>query len=196
MKKRDAVILISLFLAVVLFVTSLSIYYWYRRHKLLFDVNSITAYESIDNENIVRFEIKGTAKTWFFDFKEYNNVYLLGEECGGETRYFNTAAKSDVMNISHKKSDFTIIVDIDKTSYNWGDSVEEYIYLERFCLMDADDSKDYSSLDWVMFMDDYTDVKVIWEEPRKIDDILLEIENWREYMELQGEEYYLTDSLY
>lgn len=62
--------------------------------------------------------------------------------------------------------------------------------------MDADDSKDYSSLDWVMFMDDYTDVKVIWEEPRKIDDILLEIENWREYMELQGEEYYLTDSLY
>lgn len=60
MKKRDAVILISLFLAVVLFVTSLSIYYWYRRHKLLFDVNSITAYESIDNENIVRFEIKGS----------------------------------------------------------------------------------------------------------------------------------------
>ncbi len=187
MKKKDIIILISLFLIIALTVSSLSIYYWYRRHKLLFDVDSITAYESIDNENIVRFEIKGTAKTWFFDFKEYNNVCLQGEECGGETRYFNTAAQSDVINISHKKSEFTIKFDIDKTSYNWGDPVEEYIFQERFWLMDADDSKDYSDLDWVMFMDDYSDVKVIWEEPRKIDDCLLEIENWREYMESQGE---------
>ncbi len=189
MKKKDIIILISLFLIIALTVSSLSIYYWYRRHKLLFDVDSITAYESIDNENIVRFEIKGTAKTWFFDFKEYNNVCLQGEECGGETRYFNTAAQSDVINISHKKSEFTIKFDIDKTSYNWGDPVEEYIFQERFWLMDADDSKDYSDLDWVMFMDDYSDVKVIWEEPRKIDDCLLEIESWQEYMESEGNAY-------
>lgn len=196
MKKKDIIILISLFLIIVLSISSLSIYYWYRRHKLLFDVDSIIAYESIDKENIVRFEIKGTAKTWFFDFKEYNNVYLLGEECGGETRYLNTAAKSDVINISHNKSEFTIKFDIDKTSYNWGDPIEEYIYQERFWLMDADDSKDYSDLDWVMFMDDYADVKVIWEDPKKIDDSLLEIENWREYMETQGDEDYLTDYPY
>lgn len=187
MKKKDVIILISLFLIIALTVSSLSIYYWYRRHKLLFDVDSITAYESIDNENIVRFEIKGTAKTWFFDFKEYNNVYLQGEECGGDIRYFNTAAQSDVININHKKSEFTIKFDIDKTSYNWGDPVDEYIFQERFWLMDADDSKDYSDLDWVMFMDDYADVEVEWQEPRKIDNLLLEIENWREYMESQGE---------
>lgn len=196
MKKKDVITLISLFLIIALIVSSLSIYYWYRRHKLLFDVDSITAYESIDNENIVRFEIKGTAKTWFFDFKEYNNVYLQGEECGGDIRYFNTAAQSDVINISHKKSEFTIKFDIDKTSYNWGEPDEEYIFQERFWLMDADDSKDYSDLDWVMFMDDYSDVKVIWEEPRKIDDCLLEIESWQEYMESEGNAYMLTEYPY
>lgn len=181
MKKKDVIILISLFLIIALTVSSLSIYYWYRRHKLLFDVDSITAYESIDNENIVRFEIKGTAKTWFFDFKEYNNVYLQGEECGGDIRYFNTAAQSDVINISHKKSEFTIKFDIDKTSYNWGDPVDEYIFQERFWLMDADDSKDYSDLDWVMFMDDYADVEVEWQEPRKIDNLLLEVDSRKKY---------------
>lgn len=197
MKKKDIIIiLISLFLIIALIVSSLSIYYWYRRHKLLFDVDSITAYESIDNENLVRFEIKGTAKTWFFDFKEYNNVYLQGTESGGEIRYFNTAAQSDVINISHKKSEFTIKFDIDKTSYNWGDPVDEYIFQERFWLMDSDDSKDYSDLDWVMFMDDYTDVKVVWEEPRKIDDSLLEIENRQEYMKSDGNSYMLTEYPY
>lgn len=196
MKKKDVIILISLFLIIALTVSSLSIYYWYRRHKLLFDVDSITAYESIDNENIVRFEIKGTAKTWFFDFKEYNNVYLQGEECGGDIRYFNTAAQSDVININHKKSEFTIKFDIDKTSYNWGDPVDEYIFQERFWLMDADDSKDYSDLDWVMFMDDYTDVKVVWEEPRKIDDCLLEIESRQEYTESEGNAYMLSEYPY
>lgn len=189
MKKKDVIILISLFLIVLLGVSSFSVYYWYNRHKLLFDVDSITAYESIDNENIVRFEIKGTAKTWFFDFKEYNNVYLLGEECGGETRYFNTAAQSDVINISHKKSEFTIKFDIDKTSYNWGDPVEEYIFQERFWLMDADDSKDYASLDWVMFMDDYADVEVEWQEPRKIDNLLLEVDSRKKYMESESDVY-------
>lgn len=196
MKKKDVIILISLFLIIALTVSSLSIYYWYRRHKLLFDVDSITAYESIDNENIVRFEIKGTAKTWFFDFKEYNNVYLQGAESGGDIRYFNTAAQSDVINISHKKSEFTIKFDVDKTSYNWGDPVDEYIFQERFWLMDADDSKDYSDLDWVMFMDDYTDVKAVWEEPRKIDDCLLEIERRQEYTESEGNAYMLTEYPY
>lgn len=196
MKKKDIIILISLFLIIALIVSSLSIYYWYRRHKLLFDVDSITAYESIDNENIVRFEIKGTAKAWFFDFKEYNNVYLQGTESGGEIRYFNASAQSDVINISHKKSEFTIKFDIDKTSYNWGEPVEEYIFQERFWLMDSDDSKDYSDLDWVMFMDDYTDVKVVWEEPRKIDDSLLEIENRQEYTESEGNAYMLTEYPY
>ena len=196
MKKKSIIILISLFLIVVLMVSSLSIYYWYRRHKLLFDVDSVVAYESAENENIVRFEIKGTAKTWFFDFNEYNNVYLKGEECGGEIRYHNTAAQSDVIKISHNKSAFTIKFDIDKNSYNWGDPVEEYIFQERFCLMDSEGDKDYSGLDWVMFMDDYSDVKVVWEEPKYIDDCLLKIKNWREYMESQGKEYYLTDYPY
>lgn len=181
MKKKDIIILISLLLVVALGVSSFTIYYWYNRHKLLFDVNSIVAYESAENESIVRFEIKGTAKTWFFDFKEYDNVYLVGEECGGEIRYSNTAAKSNVINISHKKSDFIIKFDIDKTSYYWGEPVEEYIFQERFLLMDFDESKDYSSLGWVMFMNDYSDVKIDWQEPREIDDILLETENRNDY---------------
>ena len=47
--------------------------------------------------------------------------------------------------------------------------------------MDFDESKDYSSLGWVMFMNDYSDVKIDWQEPREIDDILLETENRNDY---------------
>lgn len=193
---KGIIVSLSAFIIVALALAVFAVYSFFGTQGFHFDIKSITAYESIDNENLVRFEIKGTVKKWIFDKNEYNNVYLQGEECGGEIRYFNTAAQSDVINISHKKSEFTIKFDIDKTSYNWGDPVEEYIFQERFWLMDADDSKDYASLDWVMFMDDYADVKVIWEDPKKIDDCLLEIENWREYMETQGDEDYLTDYPY
>lgn len=193
---KGIIVSLSAFIIVALALAVFAVYSFFGTQGFHFDIKSITAYESIDNENLVRFEIKGTVKKWIFDKNEYNNVYLQGEECGGEIRYFNTAAQSDVINISHKKSEFTIKFDIDKTSYNWGDPVEEYIFQERFWLMDADDSKDYASLDWVMFMDDYADVKVIWEDPKKIDDSLLEIENWREYMETQGDEDYLTDYPY
>ncbi len=190
MKKKDVIILISLFLIIALTVSSLSIYYWYRRHKLLFDVDSITAYESIDNENIVRFEIKGTAKTWFFDFKEYNNVYLQGAESGGDIRYFNTAAQSDVINISHKKSEFTIKFDVDKTSYNWGDPVDEYIFQERFWLLNAENDEINYDLSYILDMYNYSDnIKVEWQDPKKIDDCLLEIESWQEYMESEGNAY-------
>lgn len=196
MKNKNIITMVSLFLIVALGISSFGIYYWYNRHKLLFSVDSIIAYESADNENMVRFEISGKAKTWFFDFKKYDNVCLVGEESGGDIRYYNTSAKSDVFNINHKKNDFTINFDVDKTSYNWGDPVDEYIFQEKFTIIDTNKIKDYSHLGYVMFMDDYDNVDVDWQEPRKINDSLLEAENWREYMQSQGKEHYLKDYPY
>lgn len=194
---KGIIVSLSAFIIAALALAVFAVYSFFGTQGFHFDIKSITAYESIDNENLVRFEIKGTVKKWIFDKNEYNNVYLQGEECGGEIRYFNTAAQSDVINISHKKSEFTIKFDIDKTSYNWGDPVEEYIFQERFWLLDAENDEINYDLSYILDMYNYSDnIKVEWQDPKKIDDSLLEIENWREYMETQGDEDYLTDYPY
>lgn len=186
---KRIIVSLSAFIIAALALAIFAVYSFFGTQGFHFDIKSITAYESIDNENIVRYEIKGTVKTWLFDNSKYNNVYLEGQECGGETRYYNTAAQSDVISISHKKSEFTIKFDVDKSSFNWSDPGEEYIFQEQFYLASTEEDVTYPDLGRILDMSRFSYVPIEWQDPKKIDDCLLEIESWQEYMEFEGNAY-------
>lgn len=173
-KKRFIIIIAAVFIFLLAGTFTCAVKYWSQRHLFISDVNSITAYQHENNSDYYRFEIKGTVKKWFFDRTEYNDIYLLGEEGGGEIRYFNTHAESENISVTNKKTEFTILFDIDKSSYNWGPDIEEYIYEERFYAVKDNGTVSFEKC--ALFLEDFRDVKIDWKEPQEITGSPLDIQ--------------------
>lgn len=138
-------------------VYALGVKYWSERHKMLFSVDSVTAYDCPDNDDYYRFEINGNAKKWWFDNEEYNDVYLDWSFEGGELNYDVPNGKSNVFTVDKGSSDFTIVIDINKS-----DMAEYYIMNTRFDLKRAKDDSSVFDDQWAMFMEDYS-VDVEWK---------------------------------
>lgn len=166
-KKTAILIITGVLLFLLLCTFAFGVKYWSERHLFVSDVKSITAYQYENNSDYYRFEIKGTVKKWFFDTNEYNDIYLWGTEGGGEIRYFNTNAKSENISVTNKKTEFTIIFDIDKSSFNWGPDIEDYIYEERFYA--AKDDNILSTDKYALFLNDFRDVEIDWKEPQTVE---------------------------
>lgn len=173
-KKRSVLIISAVLLFLLAGTFTFAVKYWSERHLFVSDVHSITAYQYKNNSDYYRFEIKGTVKKWFFDTKEYENIYLFGEEGGGEIRYFNTYAKSETLTVSHRITEFTIIFDVDKSSYNWGPDIEEYIYDERFIAVQNNSA--ISSDKYALFLNDFRNVEIEWTQPQEVNDSPLDKE--------------------
>lgn len=173
-KKRFIIIIATVFIFLLAGTFTCAVKYWSQRHLFISDVNSITAYQYKNNSDYYRFEIRGTVKKWFFDTNEYNDIYLSGTEGGGEIRYFNTHAESENISVTNKKTEFTILFDIDKSSYNWGPDIEEYVYEERFYAVHNDNM--YFSDKYALFLNDFRHVKIDWKEPQEVSDSPLDAE--------------------
>ncbi len=142
--------------------------YWSTWHGFVSHVDAIIAYPYEQDEDCYRFEIQGTIQSWFYDSQIYENVTLSGRESGGETRYWNTGSRSNVLTISRTKSEFLIILDVDTSSYNWGPDIDDYIFDWRFFIEGQDNHGKYA-----LFMNDFRNVHISWQEPQKVTDPLL-----------------------
>lgn len=185
---------ISLILIIaIIFGTLFSVFccYWHRNHKLLYHVYSITAYQYENNPNLYRVEIKGSVKAWFFDNNKYKDVEIAGPTSGGEPKFWSACASSEKIDISRKRTKFTIKYDIDSTTSNnfyiFGENDEytddektysdysekEYIYSEFFT--PYSENEDYD-LDYSLYMNDFRYIPVKWTESKTVTDSLLETE--------------------
>lgn len=175
MKKplKIALIVLCTIIACILILCLVKTLYWANRHMFISNVDSIMAYQFQNNSDCYRFEIKGTLKKWFFDVKKYDNIRLIGTEGGGETKYFNAVAQSPELDVTYKDCEFTIIFDVDKSSYNWGPDVDKYIFGERFIVVDSEGNR-ISDERYALFMQDFQNVEVTWKEPQIVNDSLLE----------------------
>lgn len=142
--------------------------YWSRYHQFVSEVQSITAYRHADNPDYVRFEIRGRIRNWYYDGEVYENVVMKGYEPGGDIRYTRMASESEPLTISRRGTAFTIRLDVDASSYQCGPPVEEYLYVLRY------HTGRETPIKSAIFMNDFRRVPVRWEEPRAVDDCLLE----------------------
>lgn len=167
-KGKIAVIIIASFVAVVLLVFGAWTAYWSQRHLFDSKVDSITAYQYKNNENCYRFEIRGTVKNWYYDFKTYDNVTFVGHGAGGEMMYSKEISRSKPLTVSRKETEFLIILDVDKSTYNWGDGLKNYVYEWYYYLPEKGETR------FALFMQDNKDVPVDWVEPQVVTDSLLD----------------------
>lgn len=140
---------------------------WRGDHRYISEVQSITAYRYADNPDYVRFEIRGRIRNWYYDGGVYENVVMTGYEPGGDIRYTRMASESEPLTISRRGAAFTIRLDVDVSSYEWGPPVEEYLYVLRYR------TGRETSIKSAVFMNDFRRVRIRWEEPCMVDDCLL-----------------------
>lgn len=166
-KTKIALISFSSILLICAICIGLWTAYWSQRHLFVSNVDSITAYQFENNENCYRFEIRGTMKNWYYDFKTYENIALVGDAPGGEPMYFKESTIYEPITVSKKASNFLIILDVDESTYNWGNGLEENVHSWLFYCPEISDSR------YALFMADFKDVPVIWAEPRQVTNSLL-----------------------
>lgn len=121
-KKRIALTIISIILIIAFLVCvfiSLCAY-GHSRHRIQFNIDSITY--TLQEENNYKVDINGTVKTWWFDPFKYKEIQLIGPVEGGEPHYKEISAQSTVFDASKKPSDFSITVFVDTSSYYWSDN--------------------------------------------------------------------------
>ena len=166
LRQRAATVMLVLF---VLACCAEALYtlYWNRYHQFVSEVQSITAYRYADNPDYVRFEIRGRIRNWYYDGEVYENVVLTGYEPGGDIRYTRMASESEPLTISRRGAAFTIRLDVDVSSYEWGPPVEEYLYVLRYR------TGRETSIKSAVFMNVFRRVRIRWEEPCMVDDCLL-----------------------
>lgn len=87
-----------------------------RWHKLNFNISDVQIHQFYNDQNELRYkvEIKGNAKTWFYDFNEYQ--FMLVSE--NDDNVYRNFINSDVVYVNHKGSnDFYVSFDTDNPEH-------------------------------------------------------------------------------
>lgn len=175
MKKKKTLvrrIILSVFsiLLICAFLFGIRTAYQSKRHRCVSTVESITAYPHAENPQIYRVEIKGTLQNWFYDNTVHENVTLIGYYGGGEPMFNIFESASDTLTVSKDKSDFSVILDVDTSSKNWGD-IESFVRGWQFHLSDESENP---ATKQAFFVKDFEDVSIVFEEPKSVLNCLLE----------------------
>lgn len=94
-KERRRVLLLALsilLIAVVLFCLIGGTYYWYRRHRILYDVDTITATQVNGYTTVT---IEGRAKQWWFDFGTH--TFWLKEMYQGGSAFYCNVTETELL---------------------------------------------------------------------------------------------------
>lgn len=160
-KKERVKTAISIFvsLAILFSLVNVVIYgYWGRRHKILYDVDSVYVFQQTDNSDVYDIYYNCTAKNWWFDFNEhtYKLVDALGGEPGGwhfeaETEYFTSNNTGEFVFVVHVEFDLSTVGEPVPT-------IEEIVKMARFDAYDKNGKHDSKAS---LYIDDYKDIKII-----------------------------------
>ena len=160
-KKERAKTAISIFVSVVILFSLVNVViygYWGRRHKILYNVDSVYVFQQKDNPNIYDFYYNCTVKNWWFDFNEY--TYKLVDALGGEPGIWHFEAETEFFTSDNtNETVFVIHVEFDISSvYEPIPTIEEIVKTARF---DAYDESGEQDPDSSLFIEDYKDIKVV-----------------------------------
>lgn len=152
---------ISIFvsLAILFTLVNVVIYgYWGRRHKVLYNVDSVYVFQQTDNPDLYDIYYNCTVKNWWFDFNEhtYKLVDALGGEPGGwqfkaETEFFTSENFNETVFVIHVEFDISSV-------YEPVPAIEEIVKMARFDAFDETGEQDFKSS---LFIEDYKDIKII-----------------------------------
>lgn len=158
-ERRKTTVSILVALAILFSLINISVYgYWGRRHKVLYNVDTVYVHQNGENTNIYDIYYNCSVKNWWFDFNEYtyNLVADLRGEPGGW--HFETKANS-VTSTNLNKNTFVIHVEFDiSTVLDTAPTFEEIIMISQFSAYDTNGKYDSRAC---LYMNDFKDVKII-----------------------------------
>ena len=160
-KKERVKTAISIFLSLAILFTIVNVViygYWGRRHKVLYDVDSVYVFQRKDNPDMYDIYYNCTVNNWWFDFNEhtYKLVDALGGEPGGwhfeaETEFFTSDYIVETVFVIHVEFDLS-------TVWEPVPIIEEIVKTARFDAYDKNGKQDVKAS---LYMEDYKDMKVI-----------------------------------
>lgn len=160
-KKERIKTTISIFivLAILFSLVNIAVYgYWGRRHKVLYNIDTVYVHQDEENPNIYDFYYNCTVKNWWFDFNKY--TYNLVAELGGEYGSWYFESKTDSVTTTNLcETSFIIHVEFDiSTVWEPVPTIEEIIMMACFSAYDINGEYDSRAN---LYMNDFTDAKVI-----------------------------------
>lgn len=160
-KRLKSTIHTILTLLIIFSIVNLSIFaYWGRRHKVLYNVETVYVVQSDTNPDIYNLSYNVVVKNWWFDFIPHS--YKLEDGLSGEPGGWHFEAETDYFtsdNISDCR--FTIKVEFDTSTCDSYEpiGIEEVIMMSSF---DAIDKKGNYISSANLYMNDFPDVEIIY----------------------------------
>ena len=161
-KKERTKIVVSILLLLVMlfFLANVAAYgYWGRRHKILYDVDTVYVYQDKENPNKYNFYYNCSVKNWWFDFQEH--AYSLKAQLGGEPgSWFFESAPCSISSTNLREATFVIHVAFDlSTVLGPAPTIEEIIMTGQFFAYQINGEYDSGAN---LYMDDFKDAKIIF----------------------------------
>ena len=160
-KRLKSTIHTILTLLIIFSIVNLSIFaYWGRRHKVLYDVETVYVVQSDTIPEIYNLSYNVVVKNWWFDFIPHS--YKLEDGLGGEPSLWHFEAETDYFT-SNNISDcrFSIKVEFDTRSCDAYETtnIEEVIMMSSFDAFDKNENYISSAN---LYMNDFPDVEIIY----------------------------------
>lgn len=162
-KKERVRVMISLLLAVAILFLTINVVayaYWGRRHKVLYNVDSVYIHQRDDNPNIYDLYYNVTVKNWWFDFIQHK--YKLTDALQGGYGEWHFEAETEYFTTKLYKTSFIIHAEFDVSTADFypvpDDPIKELVMMSRFnALTSSGKWDDRASL----YMEDFPNVEII-----------------------------------
>ncbi len=160
-KKERTKTIISFFMALVILfsLANITVYgYWGRRHKVLYNVDTVFVHQDEENPDRYDFYYNCTVKNWWFDFEKH--TYNLAAELSGEPGMWEfTSETPSVTSTNLHETSFVIHVKFDvSTVWEPVPTLEEIAKRAQFSAYDNNGKRDERAN---LYMNDFADAKII-----------------------------------
>lgn len=159
-KKERVKIVISVLLVIAIMFLSVNVIayaYWGRRHKVLYDVDTVYVHQREDNPEIYDLYYNVTVKNWWFDFIPH--TYKLMDGLSGEPGVWHFEAETEYFTSILAETSFIIHVEYDEASV-WEPvpTIEEVAKMAIFNAYTSEMREDERAR---LYMADFPDAEII-----------------------------------
>ncbi len=161
-KERVKTILSVLLVFAILFsmVNIVAYAYWGRRHKVLYDVDTVYVHQREDNPNIYDLYYNVTVKNWWFDFIQHK--YKLTDALQGEYGLWHFEAETEYFTTNLDKTSFVIHAEFDSSTADFypvpDEPIKELVMMSCFYAQTSSGKMDERAS---LYMSDFPNVKII-----------------------------------
>lgn len=159
-QKERVKIVISVLLVIAIMFLSVNVIayaYWGRRHKVLYDIDTVYVHQREDNPQIYDLYYNVTVKNWWFDFIPH--TYKLVDALSGERGIWHFEAETEYFTSILTETSFVIHVEYDESSV-WEPvmTIEEVVEMAVFNAYTEEMNEDERAR---LYMADFSDAEII-----------------------------------